>query len=252
MMGYYFPLILLCATVFCGVVYAVWLALGQQGRAAIVGSWSYKLLYFFKDFFWVLLLVFLIRSFVVSLYSVPTGSLEPTVMPGDILLTTKYSVGLRTPIWPHLIAQTGQLRRGEIIVFHNPVHPKFNLIKRLIGLPGDHLSYIDKVLYINGKKMSQTLLGNSVDIEGGLKIPVQKYRENLDGVSHAILINPTAATQNFYDLVVPKGQYFMMGDNRDGSDDSRFWGFVPAKTLMGQARYVVMNFSDFKRIGTKV
>jgi signal peptidase I len=211
-----------------------------------------------RSFFPVFLIVLVLRSFVFQPFNVPTGSLEPTVMPGDYLFVTQYSYGLRTPVWHQLLMPVSSPKRGDIIVLRSPVHPDILLVKRLIGLPGDDISYIDKVLYINGKKMQQTFVKNSFDVEPGDNIAVKEMSENLSGKVHNILINPNRRAQSFYHLHVPKGQYFMMGDNRDNSDDSRSWGFVPAKNLEGKAKIIFFNWNskshhpEWKRIGIKV
>ena len=251
-MGFYFPIILFLLTLFSGICYLFFLMVPKAKRESLDSFIPFKALRIARDFFWVFLIVLIIRSFVASLYSVPTGSLEPTVMPGDTLITTKYNYGLYMPVWGNKIVGTGKPQRGNIILFHDPVHPKTTLIKRLIGLPGDHISYIDKALYINGKKMQQHSLGSATDIVQGHKIPVTKLAENLDGVQHNIFVNPDIKPQNFYNLVVPKGHYFAMGDNRDYSDDSRYWGFVPANDIFAKGQMVILNFKHWDRIGTKL
>lgn len=251
-MGYYFPIILFLLTVFSAICYLFFLLIPQSKRETLKGYLPFKFLSLMRDFFWVFVVVLIIRSFVASLYSVPTGSLEPTVMPGDTLITTKYNYGLHMPVWNNVIVTTGTPQRGDIILFHDPVHPKTTLIKRLIGLPGDRISYIDKVLYINGKKMAQQPIGKGIDLVQGHQIPALKLMENLDGIKHQIFVNPEIKPQNFYNLVVPKGHYFAMGDNRDYSDDSRYWGFVPAKDIFAKGQMVILNFKHWSRIGTVI
>jgi signal peptidase I len=251
-MGYYFPIILLLLTIFTGVCFVFYYLIPKAKRAELKGYYPFKFLSFARDFFWVFLVVLLIRTWVASLYSVPTGSLEPTVIQGDTLLTTKYNYGLYAPVWDKKLIKTSEPKRGDIILFHDPVHPKSTLIKRLIGLPGDHISFINKVLYINGKEMKQTPVTESTDVVLGHKIPAEIMQENLDGLKHQIFIDPSIPAQDFYNLVVPKGHYFAMGDNRDFSDDSRFWGFVPANNIFAKAHFVLVNFKHFKRVGTSV
>lgn len=251
-MGYYFPIILLLLTIFTGVCYVFYRFIPATAHDGLKTNLPFKTLRFFKDFFWVLLVVLIIRSFVGTLYSVPTGSLEPTVIPGDTLISTKYNYGLHLPVWENKVIPTSTPKRGDIVLFYDPVHPKVNLIKRLIGLPGDHISYINKVLFINGKQMTQSFIKDGTDLVSKHEMPVKMYRENLDGIQHDISIAPSLPAQNFYNLVVPKGNYFVMGDNRDYSDDSRYWGFVPLKNFFGKAHYIVLNIDHMKRIGTKV
>jgi signal peptidase I len=251
-MGYYFPLILLLLTIFTGICFITYHCIPKAKRATLTDYFPFRFLHFARDFFWVFLIVLLIRTWVASLYSVPTGSLEPTVIQGDTLITTKYNYGLFTPVWDHKFMAIGTPKRGQIILFHDPVHPKSTLIKRLIGLPGDRISYINKVLYINGQQMKQKVVGAGTDVVMGHKIPAIIMQENLDGVKHQIFINSNIPAQNFYNLTVPKNHYFAMGDNRDYSDDSRYWGFVPADNIFAQGRMVILNFKHLKRFGTKL
>lgn len=251
-MGYYFPIILFLLTLLSGICYLFFLMIPKTRHESLNTFIPFRVLRIARDFFWVFFIVLIIRSFIASLYSVPTGSLEPTVMPGDILITTKYNYGLYMPVWHNKIIAINNPQRGDIILFRDPVHPKTTLIKRLIGIPGDHISYIDKILYINGKKMSQHPLGNAIDIVQGHKIPATQLVENLNGLQHTIFVNPNIKAQNFYNLVVPKGHYFAMGDNRDYSDDSRYWGFVPADNIFAKGQMVILNFKHWHRIGTQL
>lgn len=210
-----------------------------------------------RAFFPVLLIVLVLRSFIIQNYKVPTGSLEPTVMPGDLIAVNQYDYGVKLPIWDATIIPTGRPKVSQIALFRWPVNPAVTFVKRVIGMPGDKISYIDKVLYINGRKATQHYVGTAVDKES-TPVAVKVYTENLEGYVHKIWIRPNVASVNFKDLVVPKGYYFMMGDNRDNSDDSRDWGFVPQNAFLGRAMVVWMNmrfspFSvDWHRIGTQL
>ncbi|MCD6056272.1 MAG: lepB [Gammaproteobacteria bacterium] len=200
-----------------------------------------------RSFFPVLLVVLLIRSFLIQPFRVPTGSLEPTVLPGDFIAVNQYAYGLRLPIVHTKILSVGEPKRGDIVVFHYPPDPSITYVKRLIGMPGDTLSYIDKVLYINGKLIPQTLIGNNVDIEPAMPLPVLEKEENLLGIKHRIFIRESRAnSRDFYNLKVPKDHYFMMGDNRDDSLDSREWGFVPEKNLIGKAFFTWLSWDSDK------
>ncbi len=212
-----------------------------------------------RSFFPVFLIVLVIRAFIAQPYRVPTGSLEPTVIPGDLILVTQYNYGLKIPLWDKTLIPTGKPKTGQIALFRWPVNPKVTFVKRVIGVPGDHISYINKVLTINGKEATQKFVGYAKEILGGDRTRmVKKYEENLNGIKHFIYVNPEVPVQDFKDLVVPKGKYFMMGDNRDDSDDSRNWGFVPLPYYIGRARIVWMNWDSSKyrvrwdRIGTKL
>lgn len=200
-----------------------------------------------------------IRAFIFQPYRVPTGSLEPTVIPGDLIFVTQFNYGLKLPLWDKKLIKISEPQHGQIALFRWPVNPKLTFVKRVIGVPGDHISYINKVFTINGKKAEQRYIGEFDEVlSGGRTRKVKRYLENLDGVKHYILVNPEVPSHNFKDLVVPAGHYFMIGDNRDDSDDSRSWGFVPEYDFIGRALFVWFNiqFDPLKlrwhRIGTKL
>lgn len=205
------------------------------------------------DFFPLLLLVWCVRSFVTQPYRVPTGSLEPTVLPGDFLLVNQYAYGLRLPVLRTKIWPVALPKRGDIAVFFPPNHPNIHYVKRVIGLPGDRITYQNKTLYINGKKMAQTTLGPSKTVDPGA--PVIKKQEQLGAVTHAIFVVPHGGIRMHRTWVVPAHHYFMMGDNRDFSSDSRFFGFVPEQNLVGRAMFIWLSWNhqawqdhDFKHL----
>ncbi len=201
---------------------------------------------FLKDLFPILLVVWIVRSFIIQPYRVPTGSLEPTVMPGDFIAVKEFSYGLRLPVLHTKIIPTGEPKRGQIAVFRWPKNPKKVFVKRVIGTPGDHLVYKNKILYLNGKEQPQKFLYTTVDRSAWGQPIVQVRQENLNGIKHLIYVRPYGGETKDYDLVVPKGHYFMMGDNRDDSDDSRDWGFVPEDHLIGQAFGIWMSWDKDK------
>jgi len=205
-----------------------------------------KLVEYARSFFPVLLVVLVIRSFIVQMNYIPTGSLEPTVLPGELVVVSQFPYGLKLPVLNTKILNIGEPKVGEIAVFRWPVNPKVDFIKRVVGTPGDHVVYKDKVLYVNGKKATQTLVGDAIDYESEGNQNVKEYVENLNGVKHKILINPYGGQIGDFDVVVPKGYYFMMGDNRDDSGDSRDWGFVPEKNLIGRAVLVLASWDGQK------
>jgi signal peptidase I len=251
--------ILALLTIFTGVVTLVdFLRTREKRRELKAAGHEIKhpvLVDYSRAFFPVLLIVLILRAFIVQNYKVPTGSLEPTIMPGDMIAVNQYDYGVKLPLWDATVVHTGRPKTAQIALFRWPVNPGVTFVKRVIGMPGDKISYIDKVLYINGKKQAQKLLGDAVDKEG-VPTAVKVYSENLAGYVHKIWIRPNASSTNFKGLVVPKGYYFMMGDNRDNSDDSRSWGFVPENAFLGRAMVVWMNFRlspfsvDWHRIGT--
>jgi signal peptidase I len=200
---------------------------------------------FSRSFFPALLLVWIIRSFIIQPYRVPTGSLEPTILPGDFIAVKQFSYGLRLPVINLKIVRISEPHRGDIALFHWPVDPKKLFVKRVIGLPGDHITYQDKLLTINGKPMTQGFLGKAKDIEqDGMTSEVDQKIEDLNGIKHRIFVKPNTRDLVDIDIVVPEGHYFMMGDNRDDSDDSRSWGFVPENLLIGQAFGIWMSWDS--------
>lgn len=207
------------------------------------------------SFFPVLLFVLLLRSFVVEPFRIPSGSMLPTLEVGDFILVSKFSYGLKMPAFHQTLLETGHPERGDIAVFRYPKDPSQDFIKRVIGLPGDTLVYMDKQLYINGEKMSQESVGPYALELGGRDLVFERRLEELGTVEHDILIGPPRRGDSIR-VEVPEGHYFVMGDNRDGSDDSRRWGFVPERALVGRAFFIWMNWSrplghpDWKRIGT--
>ena len=212
-----------------------------------------------KSFFWVLLLVLVLRSFVFEPFRIPTGSLEPTLIPGDFILVNKYAYGLRLPVANKTIIPIGKPKRGDIVVFHWPVNPNVDFIKRAVAIPGDKVSYINKVFYINGQEADQTLQQDfDYALENGRSVSAKKFEENLLGVKHGIYRIPSRPGEDFEDLEVPLGMYLMVGDNRDDSDDSRFWGFVSEDLIVGKPIWVLFNWKqksfgiNWSRIGLSV
>ena len=212
-----------------------------------------------RSFFPILLIILIIRSFLFQPYLVPTGSLEPTIMPGDMILVNQYDYGLRIPLWNKKIVDIGKPKRGQIALFRWPVNPTATFVKRVIGISGDRISYQNKVFSINGKKISQKFIKNILEIGNDSKSwPAKEYEENLNGIKHLIILRSDRPAQNFKDLIIPKDEYLMIGDNRDDSDDSRSWGFVPAHNLIGRAILVWMSWDHQKdrirweRIGNRL
>jgi signal peptidase I len=212
-----------------------------------------------RSFFPVLLLVFLLRSFIYEPFRIPSGSLEPTLPIGDFILVNKFHYGVRLPVVYHKIFSNHSPERGDIIVFRWPPNPSVDFIKRVIGVPGDHIDYINKTLYINGKEIPQTFIANTKNRdESGRLWDVIEKKENIFGIEHAIYQNDARLNEDIHDIVVPEGMFFAMGDNRDSSADSRAWGFVPEANIVGKANYVWMSWdsNDYKvrwnRIGKAI
>jgi signal peptidase I len=217
------------------------------------------------SFFPVILVVFVVRSFVVEPFKIPSGSMVPTLLVGDFILVNKFEYGIRLPITNTKITEGRAPSRGDVVVFRYPKDESVDYIKRVIGLPGDLVEYQDKKLTVNGKPVPETALPDYLDEErlGYAK----QFAEDLNGRKNAVLNNPAVppfivgaedfpyrdnCTYNARGVIckVPPGNYFMMGDNRDNSADSRYWGFVPDRNIVGRAFFIWMNFSDLRRIGS--
>ena len=219
------------------------LAKGEEASFWIVQS---------KSFFPILLIVLLLRSFLAEPFRIPTGSLEPTLQIGDFILVNKFIYGLRLPVLHKTIFPIENPKRGDIVVFRHPTQG-VDYIKRVVGLPGDHIRYVDKILYVNGTAESQIFEGYAVDKDSmNNEISVIEKEESLEGVSHKIFLRQgdqvldPSLLEASNEWVVPKGMYFMMGDNRDDSYDSRYWGFVPAENLKGKAVRIWLSWDSSK------
>lgn len=255
-MHFDFEALLLIATLVTGVVWGyeklVWRKRRPEGQSQEDDPWWID---FPRSLFPVILFVFLIRSFVVEPFRIPSGSMLPTLLKGDFILVNKFAYGVRMPVFHQVLIGNGGPERGDVVVFRYPQNPEQDYIKRVIGLPGDVVTYINKQVYVNGEPVAQKPLGpyNGPQIEG----PSELRLETLGSVEHDILIHPEpSASQGQYR--VPEGHYFVMGDNRDRSADSRFWGFVPEDNLVGKAFFIWFswdhddNWVNFGRIGDSI
>ena len=245
-------LVLTLLTLLTGIVMAmdtlVWKTADQDSRTA-PGAIS-TLVEYSRSFFPVLIFVLVIRSFIFEPFRIPSGSMKPTLVVGDFIFVKKFSYGLRLPVTETKIIETGDPKRGDVVVFRLPSDPKINYIKRVIGLPGDEVSYERQRLTINGVTMN-------LSANGGVFEHAPIYVENLDGREHEILIHNPGYSRKDGVYIVPEGHYFVMGDNRDQSRDSRWIGMIPEKFLVGEAVRIWMHFvpwdmPDWGRIGTKI
>jgi signal peptidase I len=238
-----FPLILLIAVVITGIISLLDILFWQKSRG--IGDKKPLVIDYSRSFFPVLVLVIILRSFVFQFYKVPTGSLAPTIKPVEYIYSNQFAYGLRFPVWSKKIIAIGEPKRGDITLFQWPVNHKYVFIKRTVGMPGDKISYINKTFFINGVEAKKKFIGNELDYENGKDSPpfhVQLWEEDLLGCKHYIYINPEVPAQDFKNLVVPNGEYFEIGDNRDNSDDSRYWGFVKEKELVGKGEMVLLSW----------
>jgi len=244
-------LILTLLTVITGIVVALdkflWKrAEREQGGSAVLDV----VVEYSRSFFPVLLFVLLIRSFVFEPFRIPSGSMMPTLLQGDFIFVKKYSYGLRLPVTETKILETGEPERGDVVVFRLPSNTSVNYIKRVVGLPGDTVLYERHQLTINGEEIA-------FDQHPEATIDSPRFIEQLGEREHEILIENENYTRNDGAYVVPNGHYFVMGDNRDNSLDSRFISAIPETHLVGEAVRIWMHMDGlsmprWERIGTKI
>ena len=265
-MNFDFPAILVLATLATGLIWvidAIMFAPARRERIAVANANAKldddtrgkiakepALVEISRSFFPVILIVLLLRSFLVEPFRIPSGSMMPTLVAGDFILVNKFSYGIRLPVLNKKIIELGEPKRGDVVVFRYPEDPGIDFIKRVIGLPGDHIRYRNKTVYVNGVAMKQQALGEYV----GAVSPYPNIRsaslleEDLEGYKHDILLNRGLPSGGIYavngDYTVPEGHYFVMGDNRDNSKDSRFWGPMPEENLVGKAFMIWMNWGS--------
>ena len=253
-----FELILFIAVILSGIVVTLDILYFAPKRKNQPSKKMPLIIDYARSFFPILLIVFSIRAFAFEPFRIPSGSLKPTLLVGDFILVNKFKYGIRLPITHTKLISVNEPKRGDIVVFREPPTESRDLIKRVIGLPGDHVIYKEKILYINGNKISQEFEKYSTDQEDDLEPwQVMQKHENLFGVQHDIYQSADRENDDF-DVVVPEGQYFMMGDNRDDSADSRVFGFLPEKNIIGKATRVWMSVDTpthpirWERIGGKI
>jgi signal peptidase I len=209
--------------------------------------------------------VFLLRSFLFEPFKIPSASMVPTLLVGDLILVNKFTYGIRLPVINKKITEGNKPQRGDVMVFRYPPQPSLDYIKRVVGVPGDEVAYLNKQLTVNGQAIGKTAIAPFFDEE--TMTYASQFEEKLGDHSHRLLNNDKVPSfvqgaedfpyrQNCRYSVegvvckVPEGHYFMMGDNRDNSLDSRYWGFVPDKNIVGKAFFVWMNFGNLGRIGS--
>lgn len=255
-MDYDFSFFLFAATVITGVIWGWYLLMLKSKGEVFDESKEPILVEYARSFFPVVFIVLLLRSFLAEPFRIPSGSMMPTLLVGDFLLVNKFTYGIRLPVINKKIIEMNKPARGDIVVFRFPKDPTVDYIKRIIGLPGDKLSYHNKQLYINNTPATQVSLGRYHGVgQGSDMTGAEHFDENLLGIEHSILVRQGAiSAEGSY--VVPENHYFVMGDNRDNSNDSRYWGTVPEANLVGKAFFIWMNWDwenkgvDFDRIGT--
>jgi signal peptidase I len=217
----------------------------------------------------VILVVFLLRSFLFEPFKIPSGSMMPTLLVGDLILVNKFHYGVRLPVINKKIIANNDPQRGDVMVFRFPKDPSIDYIKRVVGIPGDEVVFRNQQLFLNGQPVPVQALPPPGFYDEEARRYAPEFREKLGDVEHGILINPQSTQfwksqeDNQFPFrencrysaegvacKVPPGHYFMMGDNRDNSLDSRYWGFVPDENIVGRAFFIWMNFGDLKRMGS--
>lgn len=254
-----FPAILVGLTFVSGLAWLLdkILCHNDQYNTTQVKTILCKLLNFTGSFFLVFFIVLILRSFIVEPFRIPSGSMMPTLLIGDFILVNKYDYGLRLPVLNIKIMENKLPDRGDVVVFRYPQDPTIPFIKRVVGLPGDKYHYQNKMLFINNVLVQQVDMSiyNAVG-SGKIMDGAMLNKELLGGVSYTILNVPHIPSKNIQG-VVPEGHYFVLGDNRDNSKDSRYWGYVPEENLIGKAFMIWMNWDikndviiNWSRIGT--
>lgn len=270
-MTFDFPAFLVLATLATGLIWLLdAMFLAHRRKLVVTEEKSVKepvLVEYSKAFFPIILIVLILRSFIAEPFRIPSGSMMPTLLVGDFILVNKFTYGLRLPVLNRKVVELGEPKRGDIVVFKYPQNPSVDYIKRVVGVPGDRIGYKNKVLYVNGKPQEQVHGGIYQGVGSGAReTGVLRNIETLGNLEHQVLINPLAPDFGYGcqvlhrgDITVPPGSYFMMGDNRDNSNDSRCWGLVPEENLVGKAFLIWMNwdsnrqgFIDWTRLGDSI
>ncbi|OGA69642.1 MAG: signal peptidase I [Betaproteobacteria bacterium RIFCSPLOWO2_12_FULL_68_20] len=255
-----FLLVLLALTGLVWALEAAWLRRSRPAQAKQPWWVEYSI-----SFFPVILIVFLLRSFLVEPFKIPSSSMVPTLLVGDFILVNKFTYGIRLPVANSKIVEMGRPQRGDVMVFRYPEDPSLDYIKRVVGVPGDRVEYRNKRLTINGVAVPVRQTDDYLSRER-MQFS-RRFVETLGGAEHQILLDedaqgsvapsrafPFAANCNYnmsgLACTVPPGHYFMMGDNRDNSSDSRVWGFVPDENVVGKAFFIWLNLNELGRFGS--
>ncbi|MEX0900194.1 MAG: signal peptidase I [Gammaproteobacteria bacterium] len=257
-MHFDFAAALVLGALITGVIWAVDAAFfAPRRREAAVGDLAHAsdpvIVDYARSFFPLIVIVLVLRSFVGEPFRIPSGSMLPTLLVGDFILVNKFAYGLRLPVVDTKILDLGAPQRGDVVVFRYPQDPSVDFIKRVVGLPGDRVSYRDKQLFINGEAVPQAFTGPY----GAYPVhAIQVRTETLSHDGHQVLVMPGRETEAL-EFSVPEGEYFVMGDNRDNSNDSREWGTVPERNLVGRAVVVWMSWVPgegplWSRLGTVI
>jgi len=235
-----FATALVLAALVTGAVWALDAAVLSGRRAAPSGNQPARVPWYVeysRSFFPVIVVVLVLRSFVVEPFRIPSGSMMPTLFAGDFILVNKFSYGIRLPVLNRKVWGGGRPELADVAVFRYPEDPSIAYIKRIVGLPGDRIGYFNKVLYINGEPAPQVVISSQEWDQLRLSLRSEQLGER----THEILVSPQVVSPG-RETVVPEDHYFVMGDNRDNSRDSRYWGFLPDENLIGRAFFIWMNW----------
>lgn len=242
-----FELILVIITALTGVITYVDRIIWRPKRlSAMMSVKEPMLVEYARSLFPVFLVVLVLRSFIIEPFRIPSGSMYPTLQIGDFIAVNKFAYGVKLPVLQTTIIPVSEPERGDVVVFKYPNDPAVDYIKRVVGLPGDRITYIGRTLFVNDKAVKTELVGAYQGTDSGaIMNGASVVKETLpNGKNHEILLDMDKSSLDLDTVVVPEGHYFMMGDNRDHSNDSRFWGFVPAKNLKGKAFGIWMNWDS--------
>lgn len=262
----WFEIALVALTFATGIIWLLdrlFLAKRRAERAGLLEAKEPVLVDYSRAFFPVLAVVLVLRSFIAEPFRIPSSSMMPSLLIGDFILVNKFAYGLRLPINNQKIIAIGEPKRGDVAVFRPPHHPEQDWIKRVIGLPGDTVAYRDNQVYVNGEPLAYRPLGRYIGKGRGADMTgAYLMQEDLPNRPHPVLERDDLPffIQGEGEWTVPAGHYFVMGDNRDNSEDSRFWQthFLPESNLRGKAFLVWMNFDrsaggiDFSRVGSGI
>jgi len=255
-MDYDFSFFLVLASLVTGIIWGGYLLFLKLSKIDPTTQEEPLLVEYAHSFFPIVFIVLILRSFIAEPFRIPSGSMMPTLLVGDFILVNKFTYGVRLPVLNTKVVELNSPERGDIVVFRFPKNPTVDYIKRVVGIPGDKISYYKKTVYVNGKLAKQASLGSYQGVGQGVNMTgAEHFVENLAGVEHSILVKHGLPSVEGV-FVVPEGQYFVMGDNRDNSNDSRYWGTVPEENLVGRAFFIWMSWDwqhkgvGFDRIGT--
>jgi len=255
-MDYDFSFFLVLASLVTGLIWGSYVLFLKLSKIDPTTQQEPLLVEYAHSFFPIVFIVLILRSFIAEPFRIPSGSMMPTLLVGDFILVNKFTYGVRLPVLHTKVVEMNNPERGDIVVFRFPKNPEVDYIKRVVGIPGDRISYYKKKVYVNGKVAKQVSLGSYQGVGQGRNMTgAEHFVEDLTGVEHSILVKHGMPSVEGV-FVVPDGQYFVMGDNRDNSNDSRYWGTVPEQNLVGKAFFIWMSWDwehkgvGFDRIGT--